>query len=119
MTKLGVTIPKPVMSALEKRAQRLISLVDAATSGATDKRVREQGAQLIERVHEWVEEIRDLNTIGDDEVEERANSFHIRLTLAQKKVDGWALPASVRDRAEAALRPRRRGRPRKKNAAAA
>lgn len=117
MTKLGVSIPKPVISALEKRAQKLISLVDVATSEASDKKVRDSGAQLIERVNEWIEEIRELNMMGDDDVEERANSFHIRLALAQRKVDAWGLPAAVRDRAEAALKPRRRGRPRKKAAA--
>ena len=117
MTKLGVTIPQSVLSALEKRAQKLTSLVDVATSSAHDKKVRDSGAQLIERVNEWIEEIRDLNTVGDDEVEERAKSFHIRLRLAEEKIKGWQLPASVRDRAEAALRPRRRGRPRKKAAA--
>ncbi|MEL7371038.1 MAG: hypothetical protein AAFN74_19110 [Myxococcota bacterium] len=118
MTKLGVTIPQPILNALEKRAQKLTSLVDVATSTATDKKVRDNGAQLIERVNEWVEEIRDLNMVGDDEVEERAKSFHIRLKLAEDKIKGWALPASVRDKAEAALRPRRRGRPRKKPVAA-
>lgn len=117
MTKLGVTIPNTVMNALERRAQKLISLVDVATSTASDKRVRDNGAQLIERVNEWVEEIRDLNMVGDDEVEERAKSFHIRLKLAEAKIEAWALPASVRDRADAALRPRKRGRPRKKVAA--
>ena len=117
MTKLGVNIPQPVLTSLEKRAQKLTSLVDAATSGASDKRVRDHGAQLIERVQEWVEEIRDLNMVGDQEVEERARSFHIRLRLAEEKIKGWALPASVREKAEAALRPRRRGRPRKKAAA--
>ena len=118
MTKLGMTIPQSVMTALEKRAHKLTSLVDVATSGATDKKVRDNGAQLIERVNEWIEEIRDLNTMGDEEVEERAKSFHIRLRLAEQKIAAWALPASVRDQAEAALRPRRRGRPRKKAVAA-
>ena len=117
MTKLGVTIPQPVLTALEKRAQKLTSLVDVATSTASDKKVRDSGAQLIERVNEWLEEIRDLNMVGDEEVEERAKSFHIRLRLAEEKIQGWQLPAAVRDKAEAALRPRRRGRPRKKAAA--
>ncbi len=119
MTELGVNIPKTVLTALEKRAQSLTSLVDVATSGAQDRRVREAGAQLIERVNEWVEEIRDLNAVGDEEALDRARSFHVRLRLAENKIQQWGLPASVRQRAEAALRtPRKgRGRPRKRVAA--
>lgn len=117
MTKLGVQVPEATMVALEKKADRFVQLVETATSESPHKEVREGGAQLIERVGEWLDEIKDLREVGDEDVHERIQSFAIRLHLAEEKTKGWPIPEKVRSRIMTTEK-RRRGRPRKVQTAA-
>lgn len=111
-----------VLRYLERRAARLVGLIDAASQASDDKKIRDGGAQLVERIVELVEELRELQKAEDDGLPEAADVFHRRLYLAEKKVDTWNIPESVKkrlgnkpkDSAEAA--PRRRRASRKKAA---
>lgn len=90
--KFGVDIPQSHLDALESRAQRLTDEVDRATAASTDRRVREVGGQLVDRILEWIEEIKDLLEVGDEDVVERVRSFQARLVLAEKLVSRWPKP---------------------------
>lgn len=87
--QLGVEIPQANVDALETRAHRLIVAVDKATQDNPDRRVKVAGGQLAERILEWVEEIKDLREVGDDDVAEVMRSFSARLKLAEKAVAAW------------------------------
>lgn len=117
MTKLGVQVPEATMVALEKKAGRLANLVEAATSEAPVREVRDGGAQLVERIGEWMDEIKDLREVGDEDVHEKIQSFAIRLHLAEEKTKSWPIPEKVRARIMTQPK-RRRGRPRKVQSAA-
>lgn len=114
MTKLGETIEKSTLDALERRVARLSILVEFATQSSPERKIREGGNQLIERLSEWVEDIKDLAEVGDEDVHDLLKSFVLRLRLAEQKVKSWHIPPSVVERAfenEEAQPKRRRGRP--------
>lgn len=114
MTKLGETIEKSTLEGLERRVARLSILVEYATQSSPERKIREGGNQLIERLSEWVEDIKDLAEIGDEDVHDLLKSFMLRLRLAEQKVKDWQIPESVVARAfddETAQPARRRGRP--------
>ena len=120
MTKLGKLIPQKAVHGLEVRTLKLAGLVETATQTSHVRAVREAGAPLIERLSEWMEEIKDLREVGDEEVNDLVESYHIRLWLAEKKVNTWDIPADLRESVIEAIEPtkkRRRGRPRKNKAA--
>jgi hypothetical protein len=96
MTSFGMQISEHTITSLEKRASRLAALVETATQGSQLKKVRDNGAQLVERLGEWVEEIKELRDMGDEDVEELIKSFTTRLALAEEKIKAWPIPASVR-----------------------
>ena len=104
--KLGVDIPKSYMNALEARALRLTSVIDAATSQSPDRLIRDSGAQLSDRIVEWVEEIKELLELGDEEVFERIQSFVTRLHIAERKIQSWPLPKDSQKRIRASRRRR-------------
>ena len=117
MTKFGEMIPQSTLENLERRVSRLSILVELATQGSAEKSIRESGAQLIERLSEWLEDIKDLVEIGDEDAHDLVKSFTMRLRLAETKVKAWKIPEAVVRRAfeeEVALPQRRRGRPPKK-----
>lgn len=111
--KFGVEIPQSELDALETRAHRLTVDVDRATSNSTDRSVREIAGQLVDRILEWVEEIKELREVGDEDVMERIKSFEKRLSLAEREVGGWPKP---KDKASGEPSRRRRKR-RQANAA--
>ncbi len=115
MTKLGVQIPTSTISTLDFRVARLSSLVEIATQSSPEKKIRANGAQLIERLSEWLEEIKDLSEVGDEDVHDVLKSFKLRLKLAEAKIKTWPIPDRLRKQATASFEPvkRRRGRPRK------
>lgn len=117
MTSLGVQVPEATMIALEKKANRFAELVEAATTESPHKYVRDGGKQLIERIGEWLDEIKDLREVGDEDVHDKIQSFAIRLHLAEEKTKAWPIPEKVRTRI---LNPakKRRGRPKKVRSAA-
>lgn len=117
MTRLGVEVSDKTMVALEKKALRLAELVDLATSAASDKKVRDGGAQLVERLGEWMDEIKDLREVGDEDVHEKIRSFAIRLHLAEEKTKSWPIPKKQREKILSGTK-RRRGRPKKVRSAA-
>lgn len=110
MTKLGVQVPETIIVSLEKRAARLASLVESATQASPERPIREGGALLIDRLGEWVEEIKDLREMGDEEVTEVIRSFATRLRIAEEKVKAWPLPQSARKHAMRQDRLRRKPR---------
>jgi hypothetical protein len=116
MTKLGETISQAKLDAIERRVTKLATLLEVATQNSSEKTVREGGAQLIERLSEWVEDIKDLAEVGDEDVVEVVKGFMVRLKLAEDKVKEWKIPpALVRAyNDDEALPARRRGRPPKK-----
>ena len=108
--KFGVNIPKSRLESLEARAHRLAVVVDQATSGSADRTIRTISGQLVDRIFEWMEEIKELLEVGDEEVVERIRSFQARLSLAEKAVGSWP------KRATAKSTTRRRRRPKAKAA---
>lgn len=90
--KFGVDIPQNQLDALEARAHRLAGEVDRATSASADRRVRETAGQIVDRIFEWVEEIKELREVGDEDVLERIKSFHTRLMLAEREMTSWPKP---------------------------
>jgi hypothetical protein len=117
MTKLGENTPQSTIDGLERRVSRLSILVELATQNSNEKSIRESGAQLIERLSEWLEDIKDLAEVGDEDAHDLVKSFTMRLRLAETKVKAWSIPEAVVRRAfeeEVALPQRRRGRPPKK-----
>lgn len=86
--QLGVEIPKASLDAIEARAQRLIEEVEKAVQHA-DRRIKTVGGQLVERILEWVEEIKDLREMGDEDAGEVMQSFLTRLRLAERMVSRW------------------------------
>ena len=121
MQSLGQALPESAVTRLERRVARLSALLEVATQQASDRQIRDGGAQLIERLGEWLEDIKDLREVGDEDVHEMVRSFELRLKLAERKVDGWAIPPSVKRKLGAPselTQSRRRGRPRKVQTAA-
>ncbi len=118
----GPTVSDGVMRYLDKRAARIVLLVETATQGSADRKIREGGAQLVEQVIEMVEALHELKATGSEELAEAADLFHRRLYLAEKKIEGWNIPASVLKRIDKkpsepkAKAPRRRRAPRKQAA---
>ena len=92
--KFGVDIPQSQVDAIETRAHRLAVEIDRATLASTDRHIREVGGQVVDRILEWVEEIKELREVGDEEVTERIASFKARLRLAEKAVATWPKPES-------------------------
>ncbi len=122
MSNLGApTVSDSVMRHLERRAARMVLLVEAASQNNPDRKIREGGAQLVERILEMTQEILELKDAGDDSLAEAADVFHRRLYIAEKKIEAWNIPASVLKKIDkkpaepGARAPRRRG-PRKKAA---
>lgn len=95
-SNLEVHVSDSLIRHLERRAARLIVLVETATQASDERSVRDGGAQLVERIQEMVEELQDLRAAGDSDLPELVEAFHRRLYIAQKKVDGWNIPDSVR-----------------------
>lgn len=122
MGKLGEqSVSEGLMRHLERRAARIVLLIDAATQGHDDKKVRENGAQLTARILEMVEELRELRAAEDASLMESIEDFHARLHLAQSRIDGWDIPDKVKKQIDkvgkpAAEAPTRRRRTRKKAA---
>ena len=96
MTQLGVGVSESLIRRVTERAAKLAFIVEVTTEISPSKKIREGGAQLIDRLNEWVEEIRDLHEAQDDEIEDRLKSFIVRLRLAEAKVTQWPIPASAR-----------------------
>lgn len=94
--KFGVDIPQSHVDALEARAQRLANEVDRATTASSDRRIRDTAGHLVDRILEWVEEIKELREVGDEDVIERIKSFQGRLALAESHVASWPMPADKR-----------------------
>ncbi len=94
--KLGVDIPLSHIEALENRAHRLASAVDAATLASGKRHIRDAGGQIIDRILEWVDEIKDLREIGDEDIVDRMQSFLSRLRLAEQAVKSWPRPGAKR-----------------------
>ncbi len=117
MTKFGEMIPQSTLDRLERRVSRLSILLELATQNSAEKSIRESGAQLIERLSEWLEDIKDLVEVGDEDAHDLVKSFTMRLRLAETKVKGWSIPEAVVRRAfdeDGGAPQRRRGRPPKK-----
>ena len=106
--KFGVEIPQTQMDTLEARAHRLTVEVDRVTGASSDRGIREVGGQLVDRILEWVEEIKDLREVGDEEVVERINSFKARLSLAETHVAAWPKPRLRREDAKKRRRKERK-----------
>ncbi len=116
--KLGATVPRSTIAALERRATKLAALIDVATKASTNRDIRTGGAQLIDRLNEWIEEIKELVDMEDEDVLEMVKSFHLRLRIAEGKVARWQIPANLRKQALGSeTKERRRRRPRKQSAA--
>jgi len=95
-SNLEVHVSDALIRHLERRAARLVLLVETATQASAERSVRDGGAQLVERILEMVEELQDLRAAGDSDLPELVEGFHRRLYIAQKKVDSWNIPDSVR-----------------------
>ncbi|MEL6190048.1 MAG: hypothetical protein AAFU79_35940 [Myxococcota bacterium] len=106
--KFGVEIPQSKLDALETRAHRLTVDVDRATSSSSDRSVRETAGQLVDRILEWVEEIKELREVGDEDVMERMRSFEARLSLAEREVARWPKPSDPANGAPSRRRRKRR-----------
>lgn len=111
-----------VLRYLEGRAATLARLVETASQASSDKKIRDAGNQLVERIGEMVEELIELQKADDESLAEAADVFHRRLYLAEKMVETWNIPESVRKKLtkkkgkDAEPAPRRRRAPRKKAA---
>ncbi len=108
MTNLGVEVPQSTLTQLERRVVRLSALVEQATQISPHKKVREGGALLMERLGEWIDEIKELSDIGDADVHDRIRSFSLRLKLAEEKVKTWPVPARYKKAGDTKARPKRR-----------
>jgi hypothetical protein len=113
---LEVQVSDALIRHLERRAARLVLLVETATQASAERGVREGGAQLVERIQEMMEELTDLRAAGDTDVPDLVEGIHRRLFVAQKKVDAWNIPESVRRvleqrGPETSAKPARRRRP--------
>ena len=125
MSNLGTpTVSNAIIDHIEGRAAKLVLLIEAATQASQERKIREGGAQLVERIIENMEELREKQANQDIELAEAVDVFHRRLYLAQQLVDTWNIPASIRKRlekktapAESNPAPRRRRRAPKKKAA--
>ncbi|MBX2812950.1 MAG: hypothetical protein KTR25_14135 [Myxococcales bacterium] len=107
--KFGVSISKTKLESLENRAHRICAIIDQATIRNPDRNIREMAGQLVDRIFEWVDEIRELVEVGDEDAVDRARSFQARLILAEKAVRSWPQPLgkkSSRKRRRAAKAPR-------------
>lgn len=89
MNQLQPKISVQVIRRVSARALKLAERVEYATDQSPHKRIRESGAQLIELLHEWVEEIADMHAAQDEDLEERLVSFVVRLKMAEAKVATW------------------------------
>lgn len=125
MSNLGApTVSDSVIRHLERRAARLVLLVETASQSSPEREIREGGAQLVERVIEMTQELLELKDAGDDSLAEVADVFHRRLYIAEKKIEAWNIPISVLKKidkkpAEPSARAPRRRAPRKQTAQAA
>jgi hypothetical protein len=108
MTKLGIEISDSTMAQLERRVAKLMALLEIATHKAADKKIRENGAQLSDRLAEWIDDIKDLREAGDEEVAERISSFTLRLKMAEDKMKNWPIPAAAREELNGGRRRRTR-----------
>lgn len=102
--KLGVNIPQSQIDALEARALHLTQEIDRATLESHSREIRARGAQLVDRVLEWVEEIKDVRDIDAEEAVDIMRSFSARLRMAERAVARWPRAKS----AQASTRNRRR-----------
>lgn len=89
------TVSEAVMRYLERRAARVVLLVETATQTNPDRKIREGGSQVVEQVIEMVEALHELRDAGSEELPEAADLFHRRLYLAEKKIEAWNIPISV------------------------
>ena len=121
--EMGQRELEAVLKYLEQRASRLVRLIQAVSQPHSEKKVRDGGAQLTERIVELAEELREMQSGASDELAEAADLFHRRLYIAEQMVETWNIPAAVRKQLEPkrveqkARAPRRRGRRPKKQAA--
>ena len=111
MTSFAAPVSQTTVASIERRAARLASLIEVVTQGSSERRIRETGAQLVERLGEWVEEIKELNDAGDGEAQEKARTFDLRLRLAEEKTLSWNLPPELREPAAPPSRSRPSRRP--------
>ena len=114
-SNLEVHVSEALIRHLERRAARLVLMVETATQASAERSVREGGAQLVERIQEIMEELQDLKAAGDTDLPDLVEGIHRRLYIAQRKVDGWNIPESVRRvldqrTGEPAAKPNRRRR---------
>lgn len=82
-------IPQAVIEGLEAKALRLTEEIDRATSLSEKREIRNLGGQLIERIMEWVEEIKDLRQTEDEDIHDVIQSFESRLAMASRMVRDW------------------------------
>ncbi len=116
MSKATNTIPSRELRALSQRAHRLAQRVERATQTATSMDVRRGGTRIGEILDEWMEEIQELDNLGDETATERAKSFATRLALAEQKIESWNLPPEPAQRATRT--PKARGTSRVRRSAA-
>lgn len=112
-SKATNTIPNRELRALGLRAQKLAQRVERATQTATSIDVRRGGTKIGEILDEWMEEIQELDNLGDETATERAKSFAARLALAEQKVDSWNLPPERNERPARGVKHRGTSRVRK------
>lgn len=108
MSEFRDRVPESKVNAIARRAARLSKLVERATKSSPSKEVRARGGQLVEVLTEWVDQIQELHSGGDVDLEERVRSFTIRLHLAEQKVVTWHIPEKKKrpPKAKPARRPR-------------
>lgn len=104
--KFGVSITKTELDSLENRAHRIAGIVDQATAKSPDRHIRDISGQLVDRILEWLEEIKEQIEIGDEDALESVRNFQVRLSLAEKAISTW--PRQTRARSN--VRKRRRAR---------
>lgn len=106
--QFGVDIPQTSLDAIEARAHRLVLAVDRAVGENPRREVREAGGQLTERILEWLEEIKDLREVGDEDAVEMMKSFRARLKLAEATISTWPTEEATSVEGRRAKKRRRR-----------
>ncbi|MGF1511958.1 MAG: hypothetical protein ACFB9M_20905 [Myxococcota bacterium] len=84
------------LGTLERRAARLVCVIEAVGQRSEDRHTKEACTLITERIQEMFEEMRDMHEMGDIEVRDRMESMALRLRLAERKIKDWPLPKSVR-----------------------
>lgn len=114
MTALASRISMETIRRVARRAERIAQVIDEATEKSSDRRIRETGAQLIDLLAEWVEEIYELQVAEDLDVEERLQSFWVRLHVAEEKIAAWPLTQAQLKKLRGVYEPTKKKKNRKR-----